>query len=660
MKRDSRSRSGQIHRAGKRMSRSERIQMKALICILGILLLAVLLGGRILMRLLTPKEEPAPQPEPHIPVVQELHNVWIMEAGEEKLLLFRDGTQERYSYGMVETEVEGERGKETGLQLYQPDRSIREQVADVVLTDGLVTGVRVKNEKIHGTVLSADDTSIEIEGYGKLPLATDFRGYRIYNTLAMCTQGDLAFGYDFTDFVLENGEICGILMVREESMEHIRVLVKTADYAELLHREVTLTADTDFVIRYGGYDSPAEELHAAGDEVTIACDSAYFQGGRIVVTPTVLTGKVLLKNVGRSQGVPGYRGHLELVPEEEGFAVVNAVPLEEYLYSVVPSEMPAAYPAEALKAQAICARTYAYGHMKHAAYPAYGAHVDDSTAYQVYNNISEQESTTTAVKETYGQLLYTGEGELAGTYYYSTSCGVGSDANVWKTEAAKAITYLRGRAVNESSMQESQDIGIGEYLRDEDHFKDFITSVNPGDFEAEEGWYRWTYRVKELDPEYLCEVLKKRYQVNPRLVLTLKDEEYVSQEIEDFEEIREIYMAARGEGGVADELVLETDSGTYKVISEHNIRYVLCDGRTKVKRQNGSFVEMPNLLPSGFFIIETGKKNGNVVGYTLTGGGFGHGAGMSQNAAKAMAKKGYAGEDILLFFYDGCVLQNIY
>ena len=90
--------------------------------------------------------------------------------------------------------------------------------------------------------------------------------------------------------------------------------------------------------------------------------------------------------------------------------------------------------------------------MLRAGYPQYGAHVDDSTSYQVYNNILEQESTTTAAKETYGQLLYTGEGSPAGTYYYSTSCGVGSDATVWKTEVAPTLTYLKPKALSKSAM----------------------------------------------------------------------------------------------------------------------------------------------------------------------------------------------------------------
>ena len=642
------------------MNRRERMELKAWICGLGIALLIFLFLGRIFVLLRNNGEEQ--EPELHVPVVEKLANVWIMEADEDSLLIYRDGEEEQYGYEPS----------------YIPGNpAVKEQVADVVLMDGLVADVLVKKERLHGVILGADENYIEVEGYGQLPLASDYRGYRIYNTLAMCSYADLAFGYDFADLVMEEGEICGILMVREETMDSIRVLIKTSDFNNVLHQEVRLTSDADFVIRYGPYGEETEETHTAGEEVVIDRDSDYFVSDRIIVQPAVLSGKILLNNVTRSQGIPGYRGHMELVREKGGVAVVNDLSLEEYLYSVVPSEMPSSYAGEALKAQAVCARTYAYGHMQHAAYPAYGAHVDDSTSYQVYNNILEQESTTRAVKETHGQLLRTADGKPAQTYYYSTSCGVGSDANVWKTEAAKGITYLKAETINEITMQEklmlreqadanggvmsaSISTELGESLRDEEVFAEFITGVNSDDFEAQEGWYRWTYEVKQLSVEHICEVIQKRYQANENLVQTLKKGEYVSSEPVAFTKIRDMYIVARGSGGVAEELILETDAGTYKVISEHNIRYVLCDGMTKVRRQSGDETAMPNLLPSGFFVMETGKKNGSVVGYKLTGGGFGHGVGMSQNGAKTMAKRGYSCEEILLFFYEDCRLENIY
>ena len=65
-----------------------------------------------------------------------------------------------------------------------------------------------------------------------------------------------------------------------------------------------------------------------------------------------------------SAGCLSYSGRLEIRPCEEGLLVINILPLEEYLKAVVPSEMPSAYEMEALKAQAVCARTYAWKQMQ--------------------------------------------------------------------------------------------------------------------------------------------------------------------------------------------------------------------------------------------------------------------------------------------------------
>lgn len=652
------------------------MQLKALTCILGLALLVILLTGTLVMALLSGNRKP--DEKEHIPVVELLKNVWVMEADENGIMIFRDGQEEQYTYGSV-TE---------GVAAYRPQEDVREQLADIVLTDGAVTDIRPKTEKINGRILSADNTYVEVEGYGRLPLSEDYKGYRIYNTLAMCTGRDLWIGYDFADLVMENGEICGLLMAKEESMEYIRVLVKSSDYASLLHEQLVLTSDTDFTVKYGTPDAPMEETHAAGEEITVGTDSAYFAGDRVTVTPGVLTGRIILKNVNRSQGIPAYRGHMELLLAEGGIAAVNEVLLEEYLYCVVPSEMPASYPEEALKAQAVCARTYAYGHMMKAGYPQYGAHVDDSTSYQVYNNILEQESTTTAVKETYGQLLYTAEGGLAGTYYYSTSCGVGSDANIWKTEEAAGIHYLNAKSISQQAMkafcmereqkaaeaetvQAQKDEGEngetvtdrdspGEKLREEEAFRAFIESKNVDDFEATEGWYRWSYQVRKIDTGVILAALQKRYQANEKQILTLEGKEYVSKPIEELDKIRDLYIDSRGAGGIADELIIVTGKHTYKVISEHNIRYVLNNGESKILRQDGSEIDSPSILPSGFFVLSAGKEKENVVGYTLSGGGFGHGVGMSQNGAKQMAKSGYTADDILQFFYDDCSVRNVY
>ena len=63
------------------------------------------------------------------------------------------------------------------------------------------------------------------------------------------------------------------------------------------------------------------------------------------------------------------------------------------------------YPLEVLKAQAVCARTYAWKQIKEKKLEAYGADVDDSVNYQVYNNIGREANATQAVKETKGRIL---------------------------------------------------------------------------------------------------------------------------------------------------------------------------------------------------------------------------------------------------------------
>ncbi len=695
----------------KEMNRSERMQLKAFICLLGIFLLLLLIVAGLLCAGGSGEEKDEPLPpdseeeEEHIPIIEQLHNVWIMEAGGEGLLCYIEG-EERLLQVADPADSDAKEGSAdaqigTGDADWGTDAwllGLREQVADLELTDGLVTAVRVKSRKVSGKVLAADQDGVWLEGQGRLEFAGDVQGYRLYRELAPVTYRDLRVGYDFADFCLEEGQICAILLAREDAMENIRVLLKNSDYQGIYHGRVELTCDTDYTVQvlHTGEFQDTVMSYSAGESLEItfpdtdlgniagvwpgqtsdmetgeSTELTARWGTRLVVTPTARTGKIILQSIHRSQGIPAYRGSLELLWTEEGIVLVNELPLEEYLYSVVPSEMPASYPREALMAQAICARTYAYTHMQRAGYETLGAHVDDSSSYQVYNNILEQEEATAAVKATYAQLLMREDGVTpAETYYYSTSWGYGSDAHVWKTSSADSYGYIVPRHLSreeisrvlagEGALETAAETAESKDLTQEDIFAEAIRSVDPGDFEAGEGWYRWTYTVKKLDPDKVLRQLQSRYEANDKLVLTQDGENYVSSPVGTFKEIRNLTILTRGAGGVADELLIETDRDTYKVISEHSIRYVLCDGETKVRRQDGSQVVMGTLLPSAFFTIEIAREGELVVGYNLTGGGFGHGVGMSQNGARSMAAEGYGAEEILRFFYEGCSVKEIY
>jgi stage II sporulation protein D len=114
-----------------------------------------------------------------------------------------------------------------------------------------------------------------------------------------------------------------------------------------------------------------------------------------------------------------YRGKVELVPQGGFLRVVNLLPLESYVQGVVAGEVPYSWPAEALKAQAVAARSYALASvLKGKPYDLYS-----DVRSQVYLGVAgEKPSTTKAVADTAGQVVLYG-GKVATTYYYSSSGG---------------------------------------------------------------------------------------------------------------------------------------------------------------------------------------------------------------------------------------------
>lgn len=514
----------------------------------------------------------------------------------------------------------------------------RESVADLTFANGILIRQQQKPDKIRGKLLSVSDGSIEIEGYGTYETEDNLEVYKLCGTLEAKKKSDLMIGYDYTDFVIWNNKICAALVSREGETDQIRVLLKNTGNGSYYYEEAVVTVD--------------------GQQTRIKADKMKV-GERISFQSAALTDMVKLEIEGVVKENNLYRGSLEFYRTDQGMAIINELPLEEYLYAVVPSEMPSYYPIEALKAQAVCARTYASRFILHAGLPAFGAHLDDTTSYQVYHNIAENSATTTAVKETSGMVLYH-QGELAENYYYSTSCGYGTDTKIWKTGNGQAIDYIQ--AVKLAPGEDSQSTQNAEEMEQEENFYRYICSVDETDFESNEPWYRWQYEVSNIDTAALLERIKERYNANASLILVRKGKEgeyyYVSEEINDIGNLEDIRISKRGVGGIADEMIITGSKAVIKVISEYNIRRILCNGESKVIRQDGSSVGAGTLLPSAFLIIEADKKGEDMVGYTLVGGGYGHGVGMSQNCAKEMGNQGYDYKEILESFFSDCEVKS--
>lgn len=135
-----------------------------------------------------------------------------------------------------------------------------------------------------------------------------------------------------------------------------------------------------------------------------------------------------------------YRGEIEVYRDGQGLTAVNVLPLEEYLYGVVGIEMSPSWPAEALKAQAVAARTYAVGRLGGGG-PGSGFDLLDTPVHQAYRGIGvEDPRSNAAVDATRGQVL-TYQGALARTFYHAASGGHTENVeNVWTSP----VPYLRG------------------------------------------------------------------------------------------------------------------------------------------------------------------------------------------------------------------------
>lgn len=182
------------------------------------------------------------------------------------------------------------------------------------------------------------------------------------------------------------------------------------------------------------------QIALKGNAVTVGGAAA---AGAVEVRPLSSAGSVKIPD-----GY-AYRGAIRVMksPQRWGLTVVNVVPVEEYLYGVVGKEMSPSWHREALKAQAVAARTYAISHKNY--FASRGFDMTDDTSSQIYAGINgESPSVIAAVDATRGEILTYG-GKPIDAFFCSTAGGwTENSENVWGSR----IPYLRGVSDDSSRM----------------------------------------------------------------------------------------------------------------------------------------------------------------------------------------------------------------
>ena len=335
---------------------------------------------------------------------------------------------------------------------------------------------------------------------------------------------------------------------------------------------------------------------------------------------------------------------LRLYKDYESFNLINIVDMQNYLKGVVPNEMPVSFGLEALKAQAIAARNYALNANMDLNYD-----LVDSTAAQVYYGAnSYREITDKAVDETNGiYALYNEKPIMA--QYFSTSGGITDN---WVDVFAQGNMpdlhpYLKSRP----------DFDKQKPLKSEDDVVEFYSKKDNG-LDINSPKFRWSF---EFDRKELEEILHTTLQQQSKAGLV---EPKYDGDIKLIG-LKEIKPLKRTQSGKITELLISTKEEDYVVKKELGIRRVL-------KKNN-------TILPSANFFIETkGKENLEVdtegtgiklfdsfgddkypEKFIITGGGFGHGVGMSQFGASNLAKMGKKYPEILKHYYTGINISTV-
>lgn len=442
----------------------------------------------------------------------------------------------------------------------------------------------------------------------------------------------------------ENTYTCTVKVQKRQ----IRVLLKTTGYGSIFHSSVTVTSTKKFTISNG----VETKTYNAKQKVTIKSNSSLFGKGKKLTIAAKDSGKIQITSISRNQGRPSYRGKIELnVITGKGMTIINQLQLEQYLYSVVSSEMSSSFSKEALKAQAVTARSFAYSHLESKQYKDYNADLDDSTGFQVYNNLSEAASTRTAVQETVNQVLKSGS-EIINTYYYSTSSGQSATPEeVWGGSTEEKY-YPR-------KLQEKD--GIEKNLSTESAFKNFWADKKLVTFDSNSEWYRWQTTISKANLQKQINSKLSAYSSNGSKSILVKQSNgtYKGVKITSIGSLKKVSVCERAKSGMAKGILITGSKATIKVLNPTYVRYMLAPVSSKLEKQNGKSVSKMSILPSSFFYVTNGKDSEGKVCFNIYGAGYGHGVGMSQNGANQMAKEGFSYKDIIHHYFQNITLSHI-
>ncbi len=353
-----------------------------------------------------------------------------------------------------------------------------------------------------------------------------------------------------------------------------------------------------------------------------------------------------------------FKGTLEIIVENENLSAINILPLEDYLVSVISSEMSATSSMELLKAHAITSRSWLLAQidkskkLQHAKNP-YQPISETPEEYirwydredhlnfdvcgddhcQRYQGITRQSTPLVeqAITETRGMLLMDGENVCDARF--SKSCGGISETfeNVWEPEIHSYLQSIIDNPVIPEGFDAdlTKEDAADKWIRQSPeafcntHDRTILSQVlNDYDQETKD-FYRWKLTYQQAN---LAELIARKSG-------------------KDFGEIVDLIPVERGKSGRLKKLKIVGTKLTLTIGKELEIRKTLSESH----------------LYSSAFVVDKQNISNDIPGeFILTGAGWGHGVGLCQIGAAMMGAKGYKYDEILMHYFRGAHISKEY
>ncbi|MFI2958640.1 MULTISPECIES: SpoIID/LytB domain-containing protein [Priestia] len=381
------------------------------------------------------------------------------------------------------------------------------------------------------------------------------------------------------------------------------IKIKPSQSYTIADSEVTLQANTEYEVKVAG--SKVKLLH--NQEALGEFDS-------FTAKPSTYEAFLSINN-------RNYLGSVQFTNESSKYVrPINTIPMEDYLKGVVPKEVYTSWHADALKSQAVAARTYALSYASKI--------IDDTTSFQVYGGYEWYNSTSSAVDETFGKVLKY-NGALINSVFSSSNGGIiESDYNAW----GKASHPYFQVKTDPYDPQTKWSLTVQKQQID----------LSTKDLKNPNSWWSQT---KEADEKIAGKI---KAQMQTATQFKGKDIKIVG-----ISKIS-LYQPTSGQrmskGDISVTYVMKGE------VDQDNKLAVKTWSRTGDKADNIRF--MLDGIRFKSLMVTNQKADTQII--TIEGKGNGHGVGLSQFGANSMAAQGKSYTDILNFYYPGVSLVSHY